>query len=496
MGGVVRPNLLLFMPDQLRADGVGCFGSDVASTPNIDALASEGVRFEQAFAQHSVCTQSRISMFTGWYPHTSGHRSLTYLLRPGEPNVFRSLREHGYHVALAGARGDMFGEGVTEISASRWGFTTPPDMSAVDDWHRQRFGDDHRLGGSFLGGLLEAGPDGTEPFDLDEATIVTAVDWLTDGLPEPWCLLIPLVFPHPPFAITEPWYSMHDRRSMPSPIPPVAGKPRFQTEIRRRYRLDELEPGDWREIMAVYHGMISRVDHQLGRVLRAVERAGQRERTVTCFFTDHGEYLGDFGLVEKWPSGLEPCLLRNPLIVHDPNGSSGTTDALVEMIDLTATLLDFAEVAAGYTHFGRSLRPMLVDPTRRHRSAVFAEGGFLRSEGALLEPNSGGHYRHKGAIQHELPELVGKAAVVRTHDWTYVERLYEGAELYDRQVDPFEIDNLVADQHDVELRLALDPVVDGLRRRLTTWMLETSDVFPWEPDARLESVLRHEMRPR
>lgn len=489
MGAVPRPNLLLFMPDQLRADSVGCFGSDVASTPHIDALASSGVRFDQAFAQHSVCTQSRISMFTGWYPHTSGHRSLTYLLRPDEPNVFRALHEHGYHVALAGARGDMFGEGVTERSASRWGFTRPPDLAAVGAWHHRRYTDEHRLGGSFLGGRLEPGPDGGEPFDLDEATVTTALDWLAEGLQEPWCLFIPLIFPHPPFAVAEPWYSLHSRSTMASPIPPTDAKPRYHAEIRRRYGLDALEPGDWREIAAVYHGMISRVDAQLGRVLDAVDRAGQRGRTVTTFFTDHGEYLGDFGLVEKWPSGLDPCLVRNPLIVHDPTAGSGASSAIVEMVDLTATLLDHAEIEPDYTHFGRSLRPLLDQPAADHRVAAYSEGGFLRSEGALLEPNAGGHYRHKGAIQHELPELVGKAAAVRTRGFTLIDRLYENDEFYDRVNDPDEVHNLID-------RPELRDEIDWHRRLLSTWFLETSDVFPWQPDTRLESVLRHEMRPR
>jgi arylsulfatase A-like enzyme len=474
-----RPNLLLFMPDQLRADSVGGFGNPVIRTPNIDRLAIDGMRFDQAFGQHSVCTQSRVSMFTGWYPHTAGHRSLSYLLQPDEPNVFRALRGDGYHVALAGARGDMMSEGVTALSADRWGFTRAPDMAAVGDWHRRRFDDDHRLAFSFLSGCLEG-----EPFDLDEATVSTAIDWLTDGLPEPWCLLIPLIYPHPPFAVEEPWYSLHDRSSVPLPyLDTGTGKPGFHSEIRRRYRLDALTDDDWREIVAVYYGMISRVDAQLGRVLDAVDRSGRRDSTVTFFFTDHGEYLGDFRMVEKWPSGLDDCLVRNPLIIHDPSAGSGATSSLVEMIDLTATIFDLAEIRPDYTHFGRSLRPLLDDPGRRHRTAVFSEGGFLASEGTLLEPNSAGHYRHKQDIQHQMTELVGKAMVVRTAGWTYVERLYEGAELYDRHADPHERHNLI-DSGD------LAGVIAAHRQLLSRWMLETSDVFPWTPDPRMESVLR------
>jgi arylsulfatase A-like enzyme len=233
--------------------------------------------------------------------------------------------------------------------------------------------------------------------------------------------------------------------------------------------------------------MTSRVDDQLGRVLAAVDAAGQRNRTVTFHFTDHGEYLGDFGLVEKWPSGLDDCLLHNPLIVHDPNAPSAVASALVELIDLTPTLLEYAELDAGHTHFGRSFQHLVDDPTGPHRAAVFSEGGFLASEAALLEPDSGGHDRHKRDIQRECPELVAKAAAVRTTGWTYIERLEEGDELYDRCHDPHETANVVADP-------ALADVVAEHRDLIMRWALETSDVFPWTPDPRRERTLRESFR--
>ena len=126
-----RPNLLLFMPDQLRADACGAFGNPVVHTPNLDLLADRGVTFTQAFAENSVCAQSRISMFTGWYPHVAGHRTLTNLLKPWEPNLLRILKDAGYHVAWAGARGDTFAPGVTRQSTSRFGFTTHPDPNSL-----------------------------------------------------------------------------------------------------------------------------------------------------------------------------------------------------------------------------------------------------------------------------------------------------------------------------------------------------------------------------
>ena len=153
---------------------------------------------------------------------------------------------------------------------------------------------------------------------------------------------MPLLFPHPPFAVEEPWFSLHDRASMPDPVPPAGpGKPGFMAACRAAYGWDDLTPDDFREIAATYHGMVSRVDDQLGRLLGAVERIGATENTTVVTFTDHGEYLGDFGLVEKWPSGLDPCLLWNPLIVAGGGLPEGVTvDDPVEMVDLLPTLTE------------------------------------------------------------------------------------------------------------------------------------------------------------
>ncbi|MBX2996873.1 MAG: sulfatase-like hydrolase/transferase [Caldilineaceae bacterium] len=90
-------NFIFFMPDELRAESVGCYGHPLAQTPNMDALAAEGVRFDQCHVQHSVCTPSRCSMMTGWYPHVRGHRTLWHMLRPDEPNLLRYLKGKGIY---------------------------------------------------------------------------------------------------------------------------------------------------------------------------------------------------------------------------------------------------------------------------------------------------------------------------------------------------------------------------------------------------------------
>lgn len=477
-----RPNLVLFMPDQLRADAVGCFGSPVAHTPVLDELAARGTRFDDAWSQHSVCGPSRVSIMTGWYPHVHGHRTLVNLLEAWEPNMLAMLRDAGYYVAIAGNRGDVFAPGVTEASSDFCGYLVQPTE------HRLRFTSPYEEGmGHRMHRAMYFGSPGDDVvIDLDEAVTQTAEQWLAEGAPkdQPWVLWMPLIFPHPPFTVEEPWFSMHDRSAMPAPIPRSAraGKPRFMDGLADIYGWDELTDDDFAEIAATYHGMISRLDSQLGRIVEAVDRIGATDNTVFAHFTDHGEYLGDFGLVEKWPSGLDPSLLRNPLVLSGgpvPEGRVVTSP--VEMNDLLPTLLEWAEYEPQYTHFGQSLQPVMDDPSIEHRPFTCAEGGFRPRDSHLLEKPGAGIYEPKGRLQREQPELVGHAAVLRTSTHTYVHRAEERDELYDRVADPDEITNRIDDP-------ALADVAADLKTKMFDWLVDTSDVIGWDKHPRFPEV--------
>ena len=477
-----RPNFVVFMPDQLRADAVGCFGNPVAKTPHIDALAERGVRFSDAWAQHPVCGPSRVSLLTGWYPHVAGHRTLTNLIGDHEPNLFRSLRDSGYAVAIAGDRGDVFAPGVTEASSDLCGFLDPPDPVASRARWTSPFPDDHRLHRAMYFG--ETGD--RDSVDFDEATVRTAQRWLREAAPSarPWALWVPLIFPHPPFTVEEPWFSLHDRDDMLTPIAlgDTAGKPGFMSAYRDIYGWGDLTDVDLREIAATYHGMVSRVDDQLGRIVSTIDEIGASDDTVVIFLTDHGEYLGDFGLVEKWPSAMDPCILRNPLIIAGPDLPAGrVVDRPVELIDLLPTVLELADIEPAHTHFGRSLLPVIGDPTERHRDFACSEGGFRTSDQHLFE-TAGFIYEAKARLQHERPDLVGTTISLRTPTHTYVHRRYESDEFYDRVTDPHERRNLIGRPEDLELQ-------QGLRDLLFGWLADTSDVIPWQSHPRRPPIV-------
>jgi arylsulfatase A-like enzyme len=223
------------------------------------------------------------------------------------------------------------------------------------------------------------------------------------------------------------------------------------------------------------------MDAHFGRIMAAVERSGSAQQTLTAFFADHGEYLGDFGLIEKWPSAMSANITRDPLILAGPGIPAGrVVHDMVELIDVFPTLLDLAQVPdRTHRHYGRSLTGVLRDGTK-HRDYAFTEGGFAVEEEPQLERGRF-PYDLKRQLQHREPRLVGKAIAVRDERYTYVERLYEGAELYDRTADPAERVNLAGRPEHAQVQQILSDAV-------FRWLLQTADVIPYEPDPRFPDV--------
>lgn len=183
---------------------------------------------------------------------------------------------------------------------------------------------------------------------------------------------------------------MYDRSKVSSVEATVDKKtgyePRYMKSIREKYGTHRATDEIWREIKATYYGMITRLDDQFGRVLNKVDELGIWKDTVTMFFTDHGEYLGDHGLIEKWPSGLSETLVHEPLIIGGAGLPEGKKiDAMTEMVDLVPTMLETSGIGESFAHNGLSWIPLLCGDAKTHKQYSFSEGGFLTSEEPILE---------------------------------------------------------------------------------------------------------------
>lgn len=491
-----RPNLILFNPDSWRGDALGHLGAPGVQTPYLDRLVAESaVSFRHAFCQNPVCTPSRCSFMTGWYPHTAGHRTMTHMLRRHEPVMLQVLKEQGYHVAWGGKNDlvpgrDGWSRACHERIRPRPGPDDPEYRSAARraDW-RGAPGSDTFY--SFFRGRIDRGPadppaGGGHP---EWRLIESAVSFLRSraGSREPFCLYLSLTAPHPPYAVEEPFFSRIDRSLVPDPVPEPdwSRKPSLLRALHQRQGLQGWSPERWRELRAVYYGMCARVDRQFGRLVETLRETGLFGRTAVLFFSDHGDFTGDYGLVEKTQNTFEDCLCRVPLVFKPPAdlAASGVRDALVELVDVPATVYELAGVEPGYTHFGRSLLPAAADPSAEHRDAVFCEGGRLAGEEAHCAERAspsfgdpGGLYHPRIEAQQRIPEHT-RAAMCRTRRFKYVRRFYEPDEFYDLEQDPGERDNRAGDP-------ARESEIRALRDRMLNWYMETCDVVPWDLDER------------
>jgi arylsulfatase A-like enzyme len=497
------PHIVVVNPEQWRGDVLGHVGNPAAVTPTLDRLvATEAVSFRNAFCQNPVCTPSRCSFMTGWYPHVRGHRTMHHMLHAehGEPNLLRMLKNNGYHVWWSGKNDLIPGQHgyehtcdtffvPTEDDYRRWGHIPRPDLHESTEWRGKPGSDTYY---SFYAGRLDTGDDEIYCND-DWGRIFGAIEFIRGyNGDKPLCMYLPLAFTHPPYGVEEPWFSMIDRSKLPerTPTPPEwSGKPMILKGIWERRNMQGWSDERWTELRATYYGMCARVDHQFGLLLDALRGAGTYDETAIFFFSDHGDFTGDYGLPEKTENTFEDCLCRVPFVIKPPKGAGvepRVSEAMVELVDFPATVYELTGIEAGYTHFGRSLLPVLAGETDEHRDAVFCEGGRLMGEVQASEIESFQRFDDPKEslywpcivlqVSEDKP-YHGKGAMCRTKKLKYVRRLYEQDELYDLEKDPQELNNLVDEP-------VYEHAFTGLRERLLTWYQETCDVVPVDTDER------------
>ena len=302
---------------------------------------------------------------------------------------------------------------------------------------------------------------------------------------QPFFLFLPWGLPHCPYTCPEPFYSMYDPDDLPDLRPAeLLQKPAFYRFIHEYRKLDQLNERELKRIAAVYMGMISYVDDLLGRLLDVLEETGLWDNTAVFAFSDHGDWAGDYGLVEKWPSGMDDCLTRVPMIVRAPGCPGGNVvKTPVECHDIMPTSLELAGIECRHTHFAHSMMPQLRGEDGDADRAVFTEGGYNTNEPHCFEGRDAGLLRKESIYyakvqqQQEEPQSVSRAVSIRTSTHRYVKRPFDIDELYDLRSDPYELDNRIDDAD-------CGAVLSELKERLLEWYVNTADVVPWEQDSR------------
>ena len=443
-----QPNILIVMPDELRADALGCAGHPVYRTPHVDRLAREGVRFSNCYCTAPLCMPARASMISGTYPHNHGVQVNAGMLPVEDETYAHLLQRVGYATAYVGkAHFGSDGPGrdyeAMEELARRRGFDhvhqiPGPLALAKSDNHLTRrwaekglleaYREDYRRRAADAGAGAWASPLPLEEF-ADTYVGDRAEEWLRGYEQErPFLLVVGFGGPHPPFDAPEPYASMYDPETMPDPIPPVP----VAEDWERQKRVSH-------ERMANYGGKISLIDDRVGRILAILDERGWTENTLVIFLSDHGEMGGDHGRYHK--SVFYEGAARVPFIMRWPAGLQAGTevDALIEQLDLFATVVEAGGAERSKRAFAKSLLPLARgDAGAERREAVFSE----LKRGIMIRTG-----RHKYAVDGE-----GR-----------------GALLFDLEDDPCEQRNLVGRPEAAEIEREL-------REGMLKWLVSTQIV--------------------
>ena len=431
------PNILFIAVDDLNTD-LGTYGHGLVSSPHIDRLAARGVRFDRAYCQYPVCSPSRSSFLTGLYPEQTGVLTNQDSLRkyiPDIPTLPQWFKEHGYHTARVGkifhygVPGQIGTDGMDDPAS--WSEIVNP--RGIDREVHDRI---HTIVPNQFGGTLSwLSMDPEDGLHTDELGAAAAIRIMEEQHPSqtgtPLFLAVGFYRPHTPFVAPSPYFELYPIDQ----IDPVLEQPGDRDDIPIAALADRPKQRDLtmekrREIIQAYYASVSFMDAQVGLLLDALERLDLADNTIVVFVSDHGYHLGHHGLWQK--GDLFEGSVRVPLIVAAPEGlrKGCGTEALVELVDLYPTLADLAGLPTPEHLNGLSLRPILEDTSRPGRAAALTVGW---SRAAWMHPEMGNR------------NVMGYS--IRTERFRYTEwdGGNEGAELYDYEVDPMEVNNLVGD---------------------------------------------------
>lgn len=479
-GRVDQPNILLLCTDQQRFDALGAYGNPHISTPHLDALAAEGVLFENCYVQSPVCAPSRASLMTGRYVTSHGLHANGVDLPPAERLFTRNLADAGYDCGLVGklhlgacAQGRSEPRMDDGLRVFRWAHDPYPGSSenAYHRWLRARHPDLYQEAMRGGGAAFDAIPTSAH---YSHWVGQETIDFLRYDREDeaPFFFVANFFDPHHGFGAPQEYLDRYPLEEIPPPVT-ISGeldsKPRIQREASQRsyagaargyaeYTADEL-----REARRAYFAMVSLIDDEVGRILTALEETGLDRDTIVVFTSDHGEMLGDHQLMLKGPF-MYDCAVKVPLIIRWPGTSMpGTRRAeLVQWVDLAPTFLDAAGLRIPEAMQGASLEPLIRGekvPWRDWALCQYRNSGTPYPEPVHVTMLRSGS--SKIMVHHSSPD--------RTAERT--------GELYDLESDPYEMTNLWDQQEHRELRtrlqeLLLDVVVaveDRSAPRLAPW---------------------------
>lgn len=440
-------NVLLIMCDQMRWDAISGHGNAVVQTPHLDRLLDSGTTFRRCFTEAPVCVPARSTMLTGRRAHLNG--------------VFDNddILDHQAHTFATAATG----VGYRTQAIGKMHFTPTRSAYGIQDLALSEEIPESVASDEFLRDMVAAGfghveePHGVRhelyyvpqvsqlPQDLHTTawTGRRTVDFLdaAAGDSRPWLCWTSFVKPHPPFDPPAPWHRLYDPTKMPDPLRHPTEREHLEYRIRSQHRFKWTSPDLplplLRTMKSYYYASVSFVDHWIGQILDALERTGQRERTLVLFTADHGEHLGD-----HWAFGkrtFHDSAARIPMILSCPGRlpSREQVDDYIGLIDVAPTILDVIGADPNVLQpEGQSLLPRLIDGAwRQPRNLWIGVLGRDRvATYAVFDERVKYIYSAADAMEYALPvgEGVDESQWLPPSDPRYEHAMALGADLRDR----------------------------------------------------------------
>jgi arylsulfatase len=474
-----RPNVLFLMADQFRYDGIRANGNRRIQTPHLDALAEQSANCSQFFVQAPVCVPSRVSYFTGRYPHSHKNRVNYTPCDPREIFLQRMLHDAGYQT---GSVGKLHYYPPTASHARETGFDSVllhDGVEATDpysDYVRWRRDHDPQASVPY-NALAPSVPAGGNPFRSAIPYEFTPTHWTGEetcrmlrrfcASRQPFFLFSSFFKPHSPFGVPAPFDAMYDGVDFPLPrrvtLEDIQKLPLpLQKLILRapEYKTDS-ERLQW--IYRSYYAAVAMVDREIGSILQVLNESGRADDTIVIFGTDHGAQLLEHGLMDKnvffEASEHVPFLIRYPGRIH-----SARCAELLQSVDVLPTILDLCGVPVAERVQGRSFANLVLGNRSSYvaRDLVFSEN--IIPEVITTKTLNMPFVRGKGIAGIPHPD----AKMVRTSRWKYNYYPRNGAELFDLHNDPNEENNLAGDPRQA-------PILSELRSAMLDWMITADE---------------------
>lgn len=478
-------NILFITADQWRGDCLSALGHPQVKTPNLDALAAEGVLFRNHFANAVPCGPSRASLHTGMY--LQNHRSGTNgtPLDARHTNWAKEAAKLGYDPVLFGYT-DIANDPRELEDDSPWlrtyegplpgirpvcmmgtwpmpwahylkenGYEVPDDI---------RFAYAHREPGpDYEDGAAEPKPLAYPQKDDDTAFLVNrTIDYIREAT-GPWITHLSILRPHPPFVAPEPYNAMFDPETVPgftrlsSPVEEAAQHPWLAHQLSKKLFRAPANEKRLRRLKAVYYGLMSEVDHEIGRLIHFLKEQGKWENTVIIFTSDHGEQMGDHWLLGK--CGYFDQSYKIPLIVRDPRASADANRGTIvsqftENVDIMPTMMTMIGAEIPVQCDGRALQPFLdgSSPKAEWRTEAHWEYDFR-------DPTDDAAETKLGLTLHQCT-----MNIIRDKEYKYVHFTNLPPLFFDLRKDPGEFTNCANDP-------AYIPLVLRYAQKLLSWRM-------------------------